>query len=201
MIVIKLKHNPTSNQRITSEFGKRNFAGMEWHSGVDLGPITQCVEGDELYAVDDGIVRVSKADSDNKNVGYGYYIVIEHENYCTLYAHLQKLELQVGENVKAGQVIGHMGNTGESTAPHLHFEIRNCPYDHPYFWTKGTYKGQFLMCINPVNFFLKPHWAEKHKTSLESKGIKINDTRYDDYMTRGEVFALLDRIIIEKQGL
>lgn len=51
------------------------------------------------------------------------------------------------------------------------------------------------MCINPVNYFLKPHWAEKHKTSLESKGIKINDTRYDEYMTRGEVFALLDRII------
>lgn len=188
-------HNPTANQRITSEFGKRDFAGMQWHSGIDLGPITPGVEGDELYAAADGIVRVSKADSGNKSIGYGYYIIIEHEGYCTLYAHLQKLELQVGENVKAGQVIGHMGNTGESTAPHLHFEIRNCPYAHPYFWTKGTYKGQFLMCINPVNYFLKPHWAEKHKLSLESKGIKINDTRYDDYMTRGEVFALLDRII------
>ena len=188
-------HNPTANQRITSEFGKRDFAGMQWHSGIDLGPITQGVEGDNLYAVADGVVRVSKADSGNKNVGYGYYIVIEHDDYCTLYAHLQKLELLVGQKVKAGQVIGHMGNTGESTAVHLHFEIRNCKYNHPYFWTKGIYTGQFIMCVNPESYFIKPHWAEKHKLSLESKGIKINDTRYDDYMTRGEVFALLDRII------
>ncbi|MDW5298850.1 MAG: N-acetylmuramoyl-L-alanine amidase [Sedimentibacter sp.] len=41
----------------------------------------------------------------------------------------------------------------------------------------------------------EPHWAEGHKLSLESKGIAINDTRYDDFMTRGEVFALLDRIV------
>ncbi len=42
---------------------------------------------------------------------------------------------------------------------------------------------------------IKEHWAEKHKLSLESKGIEINDDRYDDFMTRGEVFALLDRIV------
>lgn len=42
---------------------------------------------------------------------------------------------------------------------------------------------------------IKEHWAEEHKLSLESKGIVINDARYDDFMTRGEVFALLDRII------
>lgn len=193
--MIKFKFNPTSNQRITSEFGKREFAGMQFHSGVDFGAITPGVEGDELYAIADGIVKVSKVDSGNINIGYGNYIIIEHDEYCTLYAHLQKLELKVGENVKAGQVIGHMGNTGESTAAHLHFEIRNCAYNNPYFWTQGTYKGQFLMCINPINYFLKPHWAEEHKISLESKGVKINDTRYDDFMTRGEVFALLDRII------
>lgn len=193
--MIKFKFNPTSNQRITSEFGKRNFAGMQWHSGVDLGAIVPGIEGDEIYAVDDGVVRVSKADSGNKNIGYGYYIVMEHDEYCTLFAHLQSLELKVGESVKAGQVIGHMGNTGESTAVHLHFEIRNCKYNHPYFWTKGTYTGQFIMCVNPESYFIKPHWAEKHKLSLENKGIKISDERYDDFMTRGEVFALLDRII------
>jgi murein DD-endopeptidase MepM/ murein hydrolase activator NlpD len=193
--VIKFKHNPTKNQRVTSEFGKREFAGMQFHSGIDLGAIEPGVEGDEVYAVADGTVRVSKIDSGNINVGYGNYIIIEHDEYCTLYAHLQKLELKVGENVKAGQVIGHMGNTGESTAAHLHFELRNCGYSNPYFWTKGTYKGQFLMCINPINYFIKPHWAEEHKLSLESKGVEIKDTRYDDFMTRGEVFALLDRIV------
>lgn len=193
--MIKFKYNPTQNQRITSEFGKRNFAGLQWHSGVDLGPIKQGMEGDAIYAVADGVVRVSKADSGNKNVGYGYYVVVEHDDYCTLYAHLQSLELTVGGNVKAGQVIGHMGNTGVSSGPHLHFEVRNCAYNNPHFWTKGTYAGQFIMCINPVGYFIKPHWSEVHKISLESKGIVINDTRYDDYMTRGEVFALLDRIV------
>jgi murein DD-endopeptidase MepM/ murein hydrolase activator NlpD len=194
MEVIKFKHNPTANQRITSEFGKRDFGGYKWHSGVDIGAVKSGIEGDELYAVADGVVMVSKIDSGNINVGYGNYIIIEHDDYCTLYAHLKNLDLKAGESVKAGQVIGHMGNTGESTAPHLHFEVRNCKYTHPYFWTKGEYAGQFLMCINPVNYFVKPHWAEEHKLSLESKGIVINDARYNDFMTRGEVFALLDRI-------
>ena len=110
--MIKFKHNPTKNKRITSEFGKRDFANLQFHSGVDFGAIKPGVEGDELFAVDDGVVKVSKADSGNKNVGYGYYVVIEHEGYCTLYAHLNALELEVGQRVRAGQVIGHMGNTG-----------------------------------------------------------------------------------------
>ena len=163
--MIKFKHNPTKNQRITSEFGKRDFAGLQFHSGVDFGAISPGVEGDELYAVTDGVVKVSKADSGNKNVGYGYYIVIEHDGYCTLYAHLASLELKVGQTVKAGDIVAHMGNTGTSTAAHLHFEVRNCEYNHPYFWTKGTYAGQFIMCINPINCFVKD---TQEKTDTET---------------------------------
>ncbi|HCX63436.1 MAG TPA: hypothetical protein DHU59_13495 [Clostridiales bacterium] len=177
--MIKFKYNPTKNQRITSEFGKRDFAGLQFHSGVDLGAITPGVEGDELYAVDDGIVRVSKADSGNKNIGYGYYIVIEHEGYCTLYAHLTSLELKVGQTVKAGDIVARMGNTGTSTAAHLHFEVRNCLYSDPYFWTKGQYAGQYIMCVNPINYFAKEMTVQEAIDIIQSKtGIDENTVQY-----------------------
>ena len=189
--MIKFKHNPTKNQRITSEFGKRDFAGLQFHSGVDFGAITPGVEGDELYAVADGIVKVSKADSGNKNIGYGYYIVIEHEGYCTLYAHLQKLEFKAEDKVKAGQIIGHMGNTGESTASHLHFEVRNCTYNSPSFWTKGTYSGQFIMCINPINYFVKNMTAHEAINIVQEKsGIDENMVQYLLFYKYGEELLL-----------
>ncbi|WP_313342477.1 M23 family metallopeptidase [Sedimentibacter sp.] len=189
--MIKFKYNPTKNQRTTSEFGKRDFAGLQFHSGIDFGAITPGVEGDELYAVADGIVKVSKADSGNKNIGYGYYIVIEHEGYCTLYAHLQKLELKVGDKVKAGQIIGHMGNTGESTAAHLHFEVRNCTYNNPYFWSKGTYTGQFIMCINPVSYFVRDMTVqEAEKIVQERVGLDDNTMQYLKFYRYGDTLLL-----------
>lgn len=191
--MIKFKTNPTKNQRITSEFGKREFAGLQWHSGVDFGAIESGIEGDELYAVADGTVRVSKADSGNKDIGYGYYIVIEHDGFCTLYAHLQKLEIKVGEAVRAGQVIGHMGNTGESTAAHLHFEVRNCSYNDPYFWTKGTYSGQFIVCVNPVGYFLKEMTIDEAKKIIKERaGLDDNTIQYLDFYKWNE--ALLTKL-------
>nr|WP_312578211.1 M23 family metallopeptidase [Sedimentibacter sp.] len=189
--MIKFKVNPTKNQRITSEFGRRDFAGLQWHSGVDLGAINPGVDADELYAVADGVVRVSKADSGNKNVGYGYYIVIEHEGFCTLYAHLQKLELHVGDKIKAGQIIGHMGNTGESTATHLHFEVRNCLYNDPSFWTKGTYAGQFIMCVNPAGYFVKEMTAQEAEKIIQEKaGLDDNTMQYLNFYRYNEALIM-----------
>lgn len=79
----------------------------------------------------------------------------------------------------------------ENVVPHKHWSGKNCPAYTLQHWDKY---------IKEIEEYFKkiikePHWAEEHKLSLESKGIKINDTRYDDFMTRGEVFALLDRII------
>ena len=59
------------------------------------------------------------------NGGYGNYIVIKHSNGTqTLYAHLSKVSVSVGDEVNTGEVIGKSGNTGRSTGPHLHFEVR-----------------------------------------------------------------------------
>ncbi len=104
---------PLDNIILTSEFGPR---WGRWHHGSDID-----VEiGDPVYAVFDGIVRISQYGG-----GYGKHIVLRHHNGLeTVYGHLNKLYLKVGDVVTAGQQIGEAGNTGRSTGPHLHFEIR-----------------------------------------------------------------------------
>jgi len=127
---IQFKHKPCKSTRITSPFGPR---WGSFHDGVDIGALTPGVDGDELYAVADGTVVVSKVNNGGINVGYGNYIVIQHEGFCTLYGHMQKLGLPVGTKVKAGDVIGYMGNTGSSTGTHVHFRVAKGNYNSKFF--------------------------------------------------------------------
>lgn len=93
--------------------------GIHGHNGVDLGG----PEGTEVRAAAAGTVILSRAEG--YNGGYGKYIVIKHPNGTqTLYAHLSQDSVQVGEKVSQGEHIGAIGNTGHSTGPHLHFEVR-----------------------------------------------------------------------------
>ncbi|MCS7020094.1 MAG: M23 family metallopeptidase [Cytophagales bacterium] len=105
---------PLTNIKLTSEFGMR---GWRWHHGVDLDLNT----GDPVFASFDGVVRIRRYERG----GYGNFIVLRHSNGLeTLYAHLSKQLLQVGDTVSAGQIIGLGGSTGRSTGPHLHYEVR-----------------------------------------------------------------------------
>ena len=96
--------------------------GWRWerpHGGIDFALNT----GEPIYSVFDGVVRVAQV-----NGGYGNMILVRHfNNLETLYAHLSKMIVKVGQEVKAGDIIGYSGNTGFSTGPHLHFECR-CLY-------------------------------------------------------------------------
>lgn len=94
--------------------------GIHGYNGVDLGdPI-----GTPILAAAEGDVIVAKASG--YNGGYGGYVVIQHDNGSqTLYAHQSQVLVGVGQHVAKGQVIGKVGNSGKSTGPHLHFEIRN----------------------------------------------------------------------------
>lgn len=87
------------------------------HYGIDYaGPLKT-----EIYSVDDGKIYISKKQDNGK--GYGEYVIIKHNGYYSLYAHLYKRNVVTGQNVKAGQLIGYMGSTGDSTGSHLHLGI------------------------------------------------------------------------------
>lgn len=110
---------PLSSKRVTSEFGWRVhpiFGTSKFHSGIDVGARM----GDPVWATAGGVVIHS-----GWMGGYGKTIIIDHGGGLTsLYAHNSRLVVQNGETVKKGQVIAHIGSTGYSTGPHIHFEVR-----------------------------------------------------------------------------
>lgn len=99
--------------------GSRKTQGLHGHNGIDFGaPV-----GTPVLASAGGTVIVAR--STGWNGGYGLYVVISHANGSqTLYSHLSQVNVTAGERVSQGQVIGKIGNTGKSTGPHLHFEVR-----------------------------------------------------------------------------
>ena len=107
---------PPVENVITSEYGPR---WGRFHFGMDF----RVKVGDTIRSAFDGKVRITRLGKGR--VGYGHFIVVRHENGLeTLYAHLSKILVTPNQTVKAGEVIGLGGNTGRSTGPHLHFEIR-----------------------------------------------------------------------------
>ncbi len=93
--------------------------GLHGYNGVDYGASV----GTPVLAAAAGEVIVAKGSG--WNGGYGLYVVVKHANGTqTLYAHLSRNAVAVGDTVAAGQVIGYVGNTGRSTGSHLHFEVR-----------------------------------------------------------------------------
>ena len=111
---------PLDGARISSNFGMRKhpISGFnKMHKGVDFAAPT----GTPIYAGGNGIVEYV-----GRNGGYGKYIRIRHNNgYKTAYAHMSnyKKGISKGVRVNQGEVIGYVGNTGNSTGPHLHYEI------------------------------------------------------------------------------
>jgi len=99
------------------------------HWGMDFSAKT----GTPIYATGDG--RIARADA--RAVGFGNHVRIDHGfGYVSIYAHMDKIVVQRGNKVKRGDLIGYVGNTGRSVAPHLHYEI-----------VKDGKK------INPINFY------------------------------------------------
>lgn len=123
----------TQENKITRPFGNG-------HSGVDLG--WQTTQTDGILAHSDGTVVFCQTGHKNNqgssgNASYGNCVKIDHgNNYFTLYAHLSDVTVKYGQKVSKGQIIGHMGNTGNSYGTHLHFEVRhgasNCINPAPY---------------------------------------------------------------------
>lgn len=122
-----LTHFPTTEKRVNSAFGLRKhpiYGDMRMHTGVDIAVSS----GTTVFSAGPGTVR-----SVGDRGDYGKTIEIEHGNGLrTLYAHLSEYSTQKGKTVSGGQPIAKSGNTGVSTAPHLHFEvIRNRAKENP----------------------------------------------------------------------
>ena len=105
--------------QITSPFGYRTHpirGTVIYHSGIDIG----VDYGTVVPAADSGTVTYS-----GWMQGYGYFVMIDHgDGIVTCYGHNQELLVEEGEKVSKGQAISLAGSTGDSTGPHLHFEVR-----------------------------------------------------------------------------
>jgi murein DD-endopeptidase MepM/ murein hydrolase activator NlpD len=113
------------------------------HAGMDFSAKT----GTEIYATGDGVI--SKVRRSKR--GYGNHVKINHGfGYETLYAHMSKYIVRKGQKVKRGEIIGYVGNTGTSVAPHLHYEVH-----------KNKRK------INPVNFYYNDLNPEEYEKMIE----------------------------------
>ncbi len=110
---------PKGKSIITSPFGTRMHPVLKvpkMHAGVDFGSGMNA----EVYAAADGKVTLAQL-----NNSYGEYVIIEHKNgYTSVYSHLTKYTVKVGQKVKKGEIIGYTGKTGRVTGPHLHYEVR-----------------------------------------------------------------------------
>lgn len=115
---------PIKQGRVTTPFGKfiNPFTKKEaFHKGIDVA----APKGTEVCAAANGNVKTAVPEVIKDNKGPGKHIIIQHENgFETFYSHLDELLVQEGQTVRAGDVIARVGNTGKSTGPHLHFEIR-----------------------------------------------------------------------------
>jgi len=152
-----LWHSPLDQTIVTSDFGLRRSS---WHYGVDF----RLKVGTPVYAAFDGIVRIIGYE----RRGFGRYLVIRHANGLeSVYAHLSKTFYTIGETVKAGEVIGNGGNSGRSTAPHLHFELRysgnaidpNLVYD---FNTNQIRNQQFIVQPDVFRYLAEAHKIRYH---------------------------------------
>ena len=140
---------PINNQdltRMASGYGWRSdpfTKARKMHYGMDF----TAPKGTPVYASGDG--KISRAD--NNSSGYGKHIRIDHGyGYISLYGHLSNYNVKVGQNVKRGDLIGFVGSTGRSEAPHLHYEV---------------WKDEVR--INPINFYYGSLSAEEFENMLK----------------------------------
>ncbi len=150
---------PIKNEHLTrmaSGFGWRNdpfTKARKMHKGMDF----TAPKGTPIYASGDGII----IRADSRAAGYGMHVRIDHGfGYVTLYAHMTEYVVRRRQRVKRGDLIGYLGSTGRSKAPHLHYEVRK--------------NGD---AINPINFYWGNLTPEEYNAML--KIAEIEGQSYD----------------------
>jgi murein DD-endopeptidase MepM/ murein hydrolase activator NlpD len=132
---------------ITSGFGWRThpiYKTQEFHQGMDFS----AEQGTPIYATGDGVI----SEADNLAQGYGNHVVINHGfGYQTLYGHMSRIACRAGQKVLRGQLIGYVGSTGLSTAPHVHYEVIK----------NGV-------AVNPINYYYNDLSPQQYQMLVES---------------------------------
>jgi murein DD-endopeptidase MepM/ murein hydrolase activator NlpD len=137
-------------KRMASGFGKRMHPILKYpkmHNGMDFSAPTST----EVFATGNAVVKKARRTS-----GFGNLIVLDHGfGYETYYAHLNEFKVRPGQKVKRGEIIGFVGNTGLSTAPHLHYEVHK--------------NGKV---VNPINFYHGDLTAEEYDIMLNQSALE-----------------------------
>lgn len=181
----------TQENKITRGFGNG-------HSGVDLG--WQTTQTDGIIAHSDGKVVFCQTGQKNNqgstgNASYGNCVKIQHANgYYTLYAHLNDVTTSLGATVKKGQVIGHMGNTGNSYGNHLHFEVRKnastCIDPAPYINADLPNLPTELIVEVKVNY----------KVQITAQDLNVRSGPGTNYSSNGTMIPGIYDIVAESNG-
>lgn len=137
-------------------------------NGVHFGIDYTVSVGNPIYAAADGVIL--KASSDGM-YGYGTYVLIRHDGFDTLYAHLSQLKCTQGQTVKAGDLLGLSGNTGASGSPHLHWEVRlQYQPDYPFVYLPS----QGVWCVDGEKWLIENHAAPaKYEITSLWEGLRI----------------------------
>ncbi|GAA0755790.1 M23 family metallopeptidase [Psychroflexus lacisalsi] len=137
-------------KRMASGFGKRMHPILKYpkmHNGMDFSAPTST----EVFATGNAVIKKARRSS-----GFGNLIVLDHGfGYETYYAHLNEFKVRPGQKVKRGEIIGFVGNTGLSTAPHLHYEVHK--------------NGKV---VNPINFYHGDLTAEEYDIMLNQSALE-----------------------------
>jgi murein DD-endopeptidase MepM/ murein hydrolase activator NlpD len=122
------------------------------HHGIDLaGPL-----GLDVHCTGEGTVTIAHV----SRHGYGKEVVVDHGfGFTSRYAHLDDIYVKVGQKLKRGEVIGILGNTGRSTGPHLHYEIRKNghPVNPMYFFYENLSAGEYSLLASKANVSVNPY--------------------------------------------
>jgi murein DD-endopeptidase MepM/ murein hydrolase activator NlpD len=135
--------DPVKKYKLSASFAQNGGMWQSTHSGQDFA----VPSGTQVVAAHGGTVVKAGGNGAGDGPAYGNAVVIKHGNGTySQYAHLSKVEVRIGQVVKTGQEIARSGNTGNSSGPHLHFEIRTTP--------------NYGSAVDPVKF-------------LRAKGVKV----------------------------
>ncbi len=145
---------------LTSPFGERRSPftkQLDFHAGIDLGAPT----GTPIYAPADATVTFSGRYPLRQSVAwwrYGNLVALRHgEGFITLFGHLDSVQVRVGQLVEQGNVLGWVGNTGWSTNPHLHYEVRRRD-------DSGSYTP-----VDPRIYMLDHRWSDEEKLLVQAR--------------------------------